>query len=639
MVSLKTLRCLTVLLMCVIVAWPAGRTYASSPDAAVFRVVVLGSSTAAGEYARPLDSSWVNKFKQYLGTVFQSYEVVNLAVGGFTTFNVMPNGYQRPSPWDANPSLAVDVNKNITKALSLNPSLILINLPTNDSDLLIPANQQLANFDALIDAAGSQGIPVYLSTTQPRNSTQSVRTLLIQMRDLINSRYSGKVMDFWTGVANADGSIVALYNADGTHLNNAGHEVLFQRAKSSVQLILPTTASPNPLAFGNRQVGVPATLPVTLTNASSATIVFDNIYTGTSRFTPDRSSTSLSPGGSVDLQVTFTPPALGTFSDTLFLHNNSALLLMKVPVGGAALAPLLQAAPATLDFGDVTINSGKPLGLTLTNADLNDGSVSNVTSTTGRFVVTPSGGALNRGSSLNLTVTFTPTAFGLVRDTLRFNGTVFGATFRVPVSGNSPVPVLTSSVTELNFGDVDLALPRMLQFTLGNSTINPLELDAVANTQPQFFVDPSSGIIAPNGSIVISVLFAPTTLGVARDTIQVISNATLPLLRIPISGKGVSSVAVVAPGENIPLVFALDQNYPNPFNPATEISFAVPHQERVVVQVFDVLGQEVATVVDDVREAGAYRERFDASGLPSGVYIYRMCAGEFTAARRMILLK
>ena len=639
MVSFKTLRCLTGLVVSVMLAWSAGQSYASTSDAGVFRVVVLGSSTAAGEYARPLDSSWVNKFKLYLGTVFQSYEVVNLAVGGFTTFNVMPTGYQRPSPWNTNPSLAVDVNRNITKALSLSPSLILINLPTNDCDLLVPVAQQLSNFDALIDAAGSQGIPVYLSTTQPRNETLERRTLLIQMKDAIISRYAGKVMDFWTGLANADGSIVSLYNADGTHLNNAGHEVLYQRARSTVQLVLPTTASPSPLAFGNRQVGVSATLPVTLTNASSATIVFDNIYTGTSRFTPDRSSTNVSPGASVDVLVTFTPPALGTFRDTLFLHNNSSLLLMKVPISGAAPAPLLQATPVSLDFGDVTINIGKPLSLTLANADLNDGSVSTVTSTTGSFAVTPSSGAINRGSSLNLTVTFTPTGFGLIRDTLRFNGAVLGATYIVPVTGRSPVPVLTSTATELSFGDVDLALPRLIQFTLGNTTVNPLELNAVANTHPQFFVDPSSGIIPPNGSVVISVIFAPTALGVARDTIQIISNATVPQLRIPMSGKGVSSVDVTAPGPQLPLVFALNQNYPNPFNPATEISFAVPHQERVVVKVFDVLGQEIATVVDDWREAGTYRERFDAAGLASGIYIYRMSAGEFTAARKMTILK
>jgi hypothetical protein len=146
----------------------------------------------------------------------------------------------------------------------------------------------------MIDAAGSQGIPVYLSTTQPRNESLDRRTLLMQMRDAINARYPGKVIDFWTGLANPDGSIAPLYNADGTHLNNAGHEVLYQRARSTVQLILPTTASPNPLSFGNRQVGVATSLPVTLTNASSATILFDNIYTDLP-LCADLSTVSLSP--------------------------------------------------------------------------------------------------------------------------------------------------------------------------------------------------------------------------------------------------------------------------------------------------------------------------------------------------------
>jgi len=620
-------------------AWPAGRASGSTSDAAIYRVVVLGSSTAAGEYARPLDSSWVNKFARYVGTIFQSYELVNLAVGGFTTFNVMPTGYQRPAPWNANSSLAVDVNKNITKALSLNPSLILINLPTNDCDLLVPVAQQLSNFDALLDAAGSRGIPVYLSTTQPRNETLERRTLLIQMKDAIISRYTTKVMDFWTDLANPDGSINALYNADGTHLNNAGHEVLFQRARAAVQLVLPTTASPNPLSFGNRQAGVPVTLPVTLTNASSSTILFDNIYTKTSRFAPDRSSTSLSPGGTVDVQVTFTPTALGTYVDTLFLHNNSALLLMKVPITGSAPAPLLQATPASLGFGDVTINTGKPLSLSLSNADLNDGAIASVTSTSGRFAVSPSSGTINRGSSLTFQVTFNPTAFGAIDDTLRFNGAVAGGTFLVRVTGRSPVPVLTSTVTQLDFGDVDLASPKVQQFTLGNTTVNPLELDAVANSRPQYYCEPSSGTIAPNGSLVVSVTFAPTAKGEIRDTMQIISNASVPVVRIPIYGKGVSATDVAVPGEEIPRVFALHQNYPNPFNPATEIAFALPRGEHVVVQVFDMLGQEIATVVDGWRDAGNYRERFDAAGLPSGLYIARMRAGEFTAARKMMLVK
>lgn len=637
--SVKPLHVAVAMVFTVLMVFPSRPSYAGSPDAGVFRVVVLGSSTAEGFAAQPIDSSWVNKFKRYVGTVFQSYEVVNLAIGGFTTFNVMPTGYQRPAPWNTYTSLAVDVNRNITKALSLSPSLILINLPTNDCDLGVSVNQQLSNFDALIEAAGNQGIPVYLSTTQPRNETLTVRTLLMQMRDAINNRYPGKVMDFWTGLANADGTILALYNYDGTHFNTAGHAVLFERARSAVQLLLPVTASPNPLSFGNRTVGLSSTLPVIVTNASSASIVFDNIYTGTSNFSRDLSSVTLSSGSSVTVQVTFTAPALGTFRDSLFLHNNSSLLLMKVPLSGTAPAPLLQASPASLDFGDVTIRTGKPLTVTLSNADLNNGSVSNVTSTTGRFSAAPSSGAIPMSSSLNVTVTFTPTAYGLIKDTLRFNGALSGGTFMLPVTGRSPVPVLASSVVSLNFGNVNIGGSKILQFTLSNSTVNPAELDAIANTHPQFFVEPDNGVIPPNGSLTVTAMFAPSVAGTVVDTIQVVSNATVSPFNIPIAGTGGTFADVVKDAEDVPGTYALDQNFPNPFNPTTDITFALPQAGHVVLQVLDLLGREIATMVDEWREPGTYRERFDGAGLPTGLYLYRMRAGEFTAVRRMVVLK
>ncbi len=90
------------------------RANAQQTEAGIFRLVILGSSTAAGEAAPPLDSSWANKYKRFLGTQFTSYEVVNLAVGGYTTFNVMPNGNAAPAPWNVPPYL-VGTNNNITR--------------------------------------------------------------------------------------------------------------------------------------------------------------------------------------------------------------------------------------------------------------------------------------------------------------------------------------------------------------------------------------------------------------------------------------------------------------------------------------------------------------------------------------------
>ncbi|MCX6145607.1 MAG: family 43 glycosylhydrolase [Ignavibacteriales bacterium] len=91
--------------------------------------------------------------------------------------------------------------------------------------------------------------------------------------------------------------------------------------------------------------------------------------------------------------------------------------------------------------------------------------------------------------------------------------------------------------------------------------------------------------------------------------------------------------------DQIPGRFTLDQNYPNPFNPMTTIEFRVSNIEFVSLKVFDALGREISTLVNDVRQAGTYTLGWDASSLPSGVYFYRLWAGDFVETKKMILAK
>jgi len=89
----------------------------------------------------------------------------------------------------------------------------------------------------------------------------------------------------------------------------------------------------------------------------------------------------------------------------------------------------------------------------------------------------------------------------------------------------------------------------------------------------------------------------------------------------------------------IPKEYYLHQNFPNPFNPVTVISWQSPVSSHQTIKVYDILGKEIATLVDDFREAGVYEINFNASSLSSGVYIYKLQAGEFVSSKKMILLK
>ncbi len=88
-----------------------------------------------------------------------------------------------------------------------------------------------------------------------------------------------------------------------------------------------------------------------------------------------------------------------------------------------------------------------------------------------------------------------------------------------------------------------------------------------------------------------------------------------------------------------PNSFALEQNYPNPFNPSTVIKYAVPQDGMVTLSIYNVLGQKVSTLVNQVQKAGRYDVTFDAGGLSTGIYFYKIESGNFSSVKKMMLIK
>jgi hypothetical protein len=103
---------------------------------------------------------------------------------------------------------------------------------------------------------------------------------------------------------------------------------------------------------------------------------------------------------------------------------------------------------------------------------------------------------------------------------------------------------------------------------------------------------------------------------------------------------GVGQVAgAVATAAAVPSSFSLAQNYPNPFNPSTTIKYELPKSSDVRLSVYDMLGREVSVLVNERRDAGVHEVKFDGSNLASGVYVYRLQAGDVTQTKRLMLLR
>lgn len=197
------------------------------------KIVVLGSSTAAGTGASPVSNSWVNRYAQYLQQLNAGNQVVNLAVGGFTTYHVLPT----PTDPSVPPPVgrpAPDETHNITTALANSPNLIIVNLPSNDVANGYTLSEIQANFQTLKNTAAQANVPIWFTTPQPRDFSQAQRDMQMALRDWTNTTFAPSTVDYWTTVANADGTINATYGSgDGVHLNNLGHQKLYNRTAGS----------------------------------------------------------------------------------------------------------------------------------------------------------------------------------------------------------------------------------------------------------------------------------------------------------------------------------------------------------------------------------------------------------------------
>jgi lysophospholipase L1-like esterase len=198
---------------------------ATPPNGATV-VAVLGSSTAAGQGLADPSESWVGRYAAHLSST-HGLEVRNLAVPGHTTFHVLPTGTKRAAGRPA-----VDEAHNVTAALAFAPKAIIVNLPTNDAAMGASVEESMGNLRLVAAKANEAGVPIWVSTTQPRELDHRGRQLLVDLREHVKREFASRALDFWTPLAAPDGAPLPAYNqGDGIHPNAHGHRLLFDQVK------------------------------------------------------------------------------------------------------------------------------------------------------------------------------------------------------------------------------------------------------------------------------------------------------------------------------------------------------------------------------------------------------------------------
>jgi hypothetical protein len=223
-----------------------------------------------------------------------------------------------------------------------------------------------------------------------------------------------------------------------------------------------------------------------------------------------------------------------------------------------------------------------------------------------------------------------------------FRGRVFamsnGSGFSFGLSKSSETAVYSSNI--LNFNQTYLVVLKY-SFNTAATTDDEVTLYVYTSSVP---TSESAATVDKIGTTGSGTTSDPTDIGaIAIREGTNTPTGTIDGIRISTNwGLTVTGTATGVEEKNNPIVptaFSLSQNYPNPFNPSTVINYQVPQNSFVNISVFDILGNQVQTLVNEEKPAGSYELKFNASSMPSGVYFYKIQTGSFTQTKKMILMK
>lgn len=311
--------------------------------------------------------------------------------------------------------------------------------------------------------------------------------------------------------------------------------------------------SPTSLPFGQRNVGTTTTRSFTISNGGDANLNIGSLGGLAAPFSlapggDACSGQTLSPGHNCDVSVRFQPGTAGSFGDSVTVPSNDTAA--SVNVSGSAVVesndPQLSTSPASLDFGDVTVNQSDSLPVTISNSGTADLTISNIVAPNPPFTLASAtcseGATLVPGESCGITVSFAPTQTGTASGTLRVE--TDGGNDDIALSGNStpePVPAIAVDPDTVNFGAVTTGNSAQQSVTVTNDGNADLILGTISTpnapfTRPAADDGCSGATLAPSDQCQLTLGFAPTASGSFSGSVTVPSNDSD--ITVALSGSG-----------------------------------------------------------------------------------------------------
>ena len=408
-------------------------------------------------------------------------------------------------------------------------------------------------------------------------------------------------------------------------------------AQFTIATPMISTSKPS-FDFGSHPIGSITPDSMTVTNTGTGTLHITTISTAApGNFPTSPFNMTVAPGLQYSVYVAFAPTAVHAYTDTLTIASDAANTPnSRTPLAGVGLD--------TLSLAMVLPNGGEvfPYGtsqklvwtsMLVPNVDLD-------------YRVGPTAPWLPiasnvpaAGHSYVWTVPNAPTSTARVRITQSGGGPqdLSDADFSIVV------PQFASSpMSEMDFDKTVVGLPVDDSLRITNAGTGPLSILMISSSQPRFVPHRTSLTIPPGGSDTVGVTFTPVAAGFDTATITFTTND-------PGNPHALRAVGVAGTQSSVggptPTQFALMQNQPNPFRTTTVIRYGLPRDSDVSLELFNLQGERVATLVRGSQSAGNYAVEFDpwhaahGTALSTGVYFYRFRAGEFSATKKMLLMR